>query len=451
MLTEISELAITEKLRQLTVPSRLGVKTSLGPITALLDRMGHPERSFPSIHIGGTSGKGSTSTFLANILSAAGYNVGLFTKPHLQSVRERFVINHSPISPYQMVDLLDRMPADLADKPTWYELMTALAFQFFAEQKVDFGVIEVGLGGTLDATNVIMPEISILTNVGLDHTDVLGDTVELIAADKAGIIKKGRPVISGAVQPSVIEIFETKANQQGSPLVLAGRDYHYTNILPDSSGSIFDFETGSLHLWNLRIPMLGHHQVANAAAALAGAVELQKLGYAIPECAMRQALAETRVPGRMEIIDSKSTSTPILLDGAHSPPKMAALVEGLTSLFADKTQNIVGVLSFSKGHNAEASLKFLAPLLTSAVLTEFTAETDYGNKRAQDVHELAEILRALNPHIQIHLQPDPALALQEAQYLANPSDLICVTGSIFLVGQIREIVHSRGGKYVSNS
>lgn len=438
MITEITEQALTKKIADLSVPSRLGAKTALGPIQALLERLGQPQCDFPAIHIGGTSGKGSTSTFLASILSAAGYKVGLFTKPHLFSVRERFVINGTPIAPEEMLLLLEKVEAVVGDdKPTWFELTTALAFLYFAEQQVDFGVIEVGLGGACDATNVIQPQVSILTNVGLDHTDILGDTVEKIASDKVGIFKPARPVISGVEQPSVIEIVETRSRALDCPLRLLGRDFTYSSIHLTSEGSTFDFRMGSTQLSGLSITMPGQHQVANASVATAAALALRDLGCHIAYDAIRDGLALTQVPGRMEIIQH---SPVILLDGAHSPPKMAALSQGLHSLFANK-ERIIGVLSFSKGHDASASLSTLAPMLHTAVLTEFSAETDYGNKRAQDIQDLAVALKALNPAIQIFLQADPIQAIQMASDFAGPNDLICVTGSIFLVGQVRAFLN----------
>src|SRR5512133_2120684 len=273
MITEITEQALTKKIADLSVPSRLGAKTALGPIQALLERLGHPEFNFPAIHIGGTSGKGSTSTFLAEILTAAGYKVGLFTKPHLFSVRERFVINGTPVTAQDMLRLLETVQAVVGeDKPTWFELTTALAFLYFAEQQVDFGVIEVGLGGTCDATNVIQPEVSILTNVGLDHTDILGDTVEKIAADKVGIFKPARPVISGVEQPSVIELVEARCQALACPLHLLGRDFSYSNVSLHSEGSHFDFQLGSLRLSSLSIGLPGQHQVVNASVATAAAL-----------------------------------------------------------------------------------------------------------------------------------------------------------------------------------
>jgi dihydrofolate synthase / folylpolyglutamate synthase len=434
MISETTEQRITAKIGQLTVLSRLGVKTTLGPVTALLNGLNHPENTFPSIHIGGTSGKGSTSTFLANILYAAGYKTGLFTKPHLQSVRERFVINQAPISPTAILALLERMPSDMEETPTWFELMVALAFQYFADQRVDFGVIEVGLGGTYDATNVIFPQLSILTNVGLDHTDVLGDTIEKIAADKVGIFKPGRPVVSGVSQPSVVEIVEQQCARLGSSLKLLGRDFHISQTILGASGSRFDFEMDGQRVDGLSISMLGEHQVLNASTAVAAALVLRETGCAIPTSAIRAGLAHTRVPGRMEILPGYPN---VILDGAHSPPKMEAFCAGLRTLFPNKDR-LVGVLSFSLGHDVQDTLLPLAPLLDTAILTGFTAETDYGNKRAQDPQQVAVILSKMNPGIKIIIEPDPINAIQRALHMRQPNDLICVTGSIFLVGQIRQ-------------
>lgn len=214
-MNEISERTLTTKIAEVSVPSRLGVKNTLGPITTLMEHLGHPELKFPSIHVGGTSGKGSTATFIANILAEAGYRVGLFTKPHLSSVCERFVINGRLISAGEMLELIDRVGSYAVEKPTWFELMTALAFQYFFEQQVYLGVIEVGLGGTYDATNVLRTELSVLTNVGLDHTEILGGTVEKIAADKVGIIKTGKQVVSGAPSRRLSRFSSSSAGAQG--------------------------------------------------------------------------------------------------------------------------------------------------------------------------------------------------------------------------------------------
>jgi dihydrofolate synthase / folylpolyglutamate synthase len=430
----ISEKMITEKIGQLSVPSRLGAKTSLDPIKALMDQLDHPERKFRSIHVGGTSGKGSTSTFLANILSDAGYKVGLFTKPHLESVCERMMINGIPIRADEIMALLERIGNAMAEKPTWFELTTAVAFQYFADQQVDFGVVEVGLGGRFDATNIIQPELSILTNVGLDHTDILGSTIEKIAMDKVGIFKPGRPVISGVVQPTIIKIVEDQCLQVQAGLKLMGLDFRCTNIVLDDRGSSFDFEMMGQSPIGLAVSMIGNHQVLNASVAAAAALELGKDGAVISIAAIQSGLKRTQVPGRMEILRSSPT---VLLDGAHSPPKMEALAEGLHTLFAKK-KDIIGVLSFSKGHDARETLMPLLPFLGTAILTEFNVETDYGNKRAQPAEEVAALVRELNADIRLFLEPNPALAIEMALGLAAATDLVCVTGSIYLVGQVRK-------------
>jgi dihydrofolate synthase/folylpolyglutamate synthase len=428
------ERLIHEKIAEISVPSRLDGKTSLAPITRLLDRLGHPERNFPSVHVGGTSGKGSTSTLIASILSAAGYQVGLFTKPHLASVRERFVVDRQPISPAKMFSLLASIGAVENEKPTWFELMTALAFQYFSDQHVDLGVIEVGLGGTLDATNVLLPKVSVLTNVGLDHTEILGDTVEKIAADKVGIIKPGGCVVSGVSQPSVIEIVEQQCQRAQAPLKLLNRDFHYSNVSLSRSGSQFDFEMGSERFSNLTLRMLGLHQVMNASVALAAILRLREAGYAISEPAIRAGLREGVLPGRMELVQHQPA---LLLDGAHSPPKMTALVEGIRALFPERRRTI-GVLSFSSGHDAQTTLGILSPLLDTVILTEFQAITDYGSKRAQPPDEVAKHLAEHHFNGKILVEPDPFQAVQQARQMAGPQDLICVTGSIFLVGQLRD-------------
>ncbi len=442
-MNEITEHTLTAKIAEVSVPSRLGIKTTLGPITALLEQLGHPEHSFPSVHVGGTSGKGSTATFIASMLSAAGYRVGLFTKPHLSSVRERFVIDGHPIPAEEMLRLIERVGQYEAEKPTWFELMTALAFQYFYEQRMDLGVIEVGLGGTYDATNVLLPELSVLTNIGLDHTEILGDTVEKIAADKAGIIKTGRRVVCGVTQPSVIGIVEQQSRKAGAALKLLGRDFSSENVAISTSGSQFDFHMpGAQPLAqysNLALSVLGRHQVINATVALAAVLTLGEAGYPVTEEALRSGLAQTRMPGRMEMVGHQPV---LLLDSAHSPPKMAALAEALRSLFPGRRNT--GVLAFSQGHDAAASLTVLAPLLHRAILTSFNATTDYGSRHAQHAGALAALLAERFPSIKLHIELDPFRAVELARSMTDPQDLICVTGSIFLVGQLRPMLVGLG-------
>jgi dihydrofolate synthase/folylpolyglutamate synthase len=429
---EITEQLLTSRIAEVSVPSRLGVKFTLEPMVNLMNDLDHPERKFLSVHVGGTSGKGSTATYIANILSAAGYRVGLFTKPHLSSVRERFAINGNTITAEELMELIELVSQHMNEKPTWFELTTALAFQYFHMHDVDLAVVEVGLGGKFDATNVILPEVSVLTNVGLDHTDILGDTVEEIAADKVGIIKTGKHVISGVTQPSVIKIVEDACSQSRSKLDLLGRDFFCANDELFRSGSKFSFTSSGEQYNEILLPSLGYHQVLNAALAISTANTLDKLGFNVNETTIRNGLAHTHIPGRMEIVDSNPI---LLLDGAHSPPKMASLAEAIRNLFPGvKT---TAVLAFSEGHDFAATLGVIAPLLSQVILTNFDAISDYGSRHAQPPEILANLITHDFPHIKWVIEQDPLNAVALAKKLTQPEDLICVTGSIFLVGQVR--------------
>ncbi len=395
-----------------------------------------------TIHVGGTSGKGSNATYLDKILSEAGYKVGLYTKPHLISVRERFLINGQPISCELINQYLAQINHQKEDYPiTWFELTTALAFLYFAECKVDFGVIEVGMGGNLDATNVIDPELSVLTNVGLDHTEVLGNTIEEIAKDKVGIIKPGKPVICSFTQPSVLKIAQHKAKLIGAPFYAYQSDYSYAPLGLSIKGSIFDFYSVWDNIQDLKIKMLGKHQIMNASTAVAAGLCLQSKGYSITTKHISTALENTVIAGRMEVIQEEPL---ILVDGAHSAPKMTALAEGLTSLYDYKKKKI-GILAFSKGHDAHAALLPILDKFNTIILTEFEAQTDFGDKRAQDVDTLAEIITQINPNSVMIKERDPEKALWIAKDLVRADDLICITGSIFLIGNIKQILSAKNG------
>ena len=232
----------------------------------------------------------------------------------------------------------------------------------------------------------------------------------------------------------IIQIVETQCAHMQAGLKLIGRDFHCANIALDDRGSSFDFEMKSWRLPGLSLSMIGNHQVLNASVAAAAALLLRQNGSVITDSAIQSGLQRTHVPGRMEIMYSSPT---VLLDGAHSPPKMEALAEGLRTLFAEK-KHIIGVLSFSKGHDVRATLTPMLPFLHTAILTEFNIETDYGNKRAQAPEEVAALVRELNADIHLFLEPNPTLAIEMALGLAEANDLVCVSGSIYLVGQVRK-------------
>ncbi len=427
-------LTLEQRIATLSSASRAGRAPRLESMYHLLGFFDHPELQLRTIHVGGTSGKGSSATFLAEMLHAAGYKVGLFTKPHLTSVVERFVINGAPGSAEELMELLDRMEvAAQVVQPTWFELLVALACLYFHAQEVDVAVIEVGIGGASDATNVVRPDVALLTNVGLDHTRILGGTVEQIAREKVGIIKPSSAVVSGVRQATVISIIAQRCLQLGVPLQLLDRDFAYIVRSLSAQGNCFDVELDGRSYKGLRLQALGLHQVENATLAVAATAILSEKGFSVAEPALRRALATTNIPGRLELVRREPL---LVLDGAHSPPKVEALARALTELFPGQ-RKIIAVLSFSEGHDAAASLALLAPLLDVAVLTTFSVDTDYGSRTALSPQDLAATLAELDGSIALISEADPFKALAIALERASSNDLICVTGSIFLVGQLR--------------
>ncbi|MBI3013855.1 MAG: bifunctional folylpolyglutamate synthase/dihydrofolate synthase, partial [Candidatus Tectomicrobia bacterium] len=308
---------------------KFGIKLGLQNMRCFLDLLGHPERDFPSIHIAGTKGKGSTAAMVASILSAHGYRVGLYTSPHLQSFTERFSINGRAISQERVCGIARELQAlldrELHDKPgggdtlflqsiTYFEFVTAMAFRYFSTEKVDVAVVEVGLGGRLDATNVVDPLLSVITNIDYEHTQYLGETLEAIAREKGGIIKKGRPVVSGVVQSGPAQVIEEISRVREAPLDLLDRDFGAVSVLETPFVQYLDYrETGRGPLVNLRLPLLGVHQQWNAALALRVCSILPALGFSLTESGLRDGLASTRWPGRLQVVRYRPV---LIVDGA---------------------------------------------------------------------------------------------------------------------------------------
>ena len=420
-------------LDRLSKPSRLTERPSLEPIRRLLGRIGNPHHGLPVLHVGGTAGKGSTATIAAHILQAAGYRVGLHVKPHLERVEERFVVDGKQIAPERLLGILiDLAPAAEAVSPTWYELTVAAAFQYFREEKVDLAVIEVGLGGTYDGTNVVEPLAAVLTNVGLDHTEILGDTVEAIARDKVGIAKPGIPFVSGVTQPSVREIVRARCQEVSAPLWLIGRDFDSRIQELGPEGARFDLWLPDRQCAGLELRLLGGHQVQNATVAVASIAALAAAGIQVSEEVLRSALKTARVPGRLEVIRRGPL---VVLDGAHNPDKMAALVNALTTLYPGR--RVIGVLAFKQGHHLEATISPILGRLQRAILTTFEASTDFGRGQAVDPNEIAAVCRRLSPTLPWLVEPNPLAAVERAIDESEPDDLVCVTGSLYLVGAVR--------------
>lgn len=396
----------------------------------LLERLGNPHHAYPTIHVAGTKGKGSVSLMMTEIARAAGLRVGLYTSPHLHTYRERMQIDGEPISRHTMAALVTEMQPAVKSDPalTMFEVTTALGFLYFAREAVDLAVMEVGLGGRLDATNVIIPEISIITSLSLDHTELLGDTLAEIAGEKAGIIKPGVPVVSAPQQPEALEVLRAIAAERDAPLTVVGEDWTWESqgIHPD--GQEFrirrvdgdsDFE-GDYHLG-----MLGHFQQENAAVAVtAAAVLAREHGWMTPQAA-REGLDRARWPGRMELLRREPH---VVVDCAHNPYSAQTLVASLKQWYPDRRWVLIYGASGDK--DIEGMLRALVPFAEHVIVTR-----SY-HPRAATPYDLADVCAKLGPGAEIAVAPKQAL--EQACEHVGPGWGILATGSIFLVADVRE-------------
>jgi len=404
--------------------------------------LGNPERGLRFVHVAGTKGKGSVCAFTARILEEAGYTVGLYISPSLVNVGERISVNGTMLSPEDFLDAFDAVWSAIGtisedDPVTVFEVFTAMAIVHFARRKVDMVVWEVGLGGLYDATNVIpVPEVAVITNIGLEHTDRLGNTVEEIATQKAGIIKQGGITVIGhqdypAAQATLLAQAETMENR----IALAGRDYAFSSqrFTPDSV--TFDYAGAVLgrqvSLPDVALSLRGTHQVQNAASAITAVVALAvKDGIDVPEPAMRRALGQTFWPGRMELVPGTPT---ILLDGAHTQTAAKYLVESLHAHFPGQRFTMLFGVLMDKDMDGIAGI--LAPEVGTVVLTRVP-----DNGRTASPWELEEKFLRHHPHASIVVEDDAEKAYEKARGLTPDGSWLLVTGSLYLVGAVRKLM-----------
>jgi dihydrofolate synthase/folylpolyglutamate synthase len=404
---------------------RFGIRLGLENVLRLAEAFGRPEAAFQSIHVAGTNGKGSTAAFLDGILRAAGGKVGLYTSPHLLDFRERILVDGRPISEGELAALanevagaIDRIfaPSPLSS-PTFFEAVTALAFLHFARVGVDWGVIEVGLGGRSDATNIVQATVSVITNIGLVHEEHLGDSLESIAAEKAGIVRRGGWVVT-AMEGAALDAVARIVREKDARLIRVQDHYRIEHQGRSEHGETFRL-AGRLRSYDaLRIPLVGRHQVLNAATAVAVAELLEEKGLPVGESAIRQGLGAARCPGRLQVV---STRPRLLVDGAHNPPAIMAL-----RAFLDEERlsgRLVVVFGVLKDKAWERMLGILAPITSAVILTR--PESD----RGAEPRALASIASWCFPHVEIAETMPEALAA--AGRLACPDDTILVTGSLF--------------------
>lgn len=395
-----------------------------------LARLGNPHRAVPAVHIAGTKGKGSTAAMVASVLTAAGFKTGLYTSPHLIDVRERMRLDGRLISRANLIRLTDTLrPAVTAvnaaahyGKLTTFELLTALGFEYFAERRADWQVLEVGLGGRLDATNVVCPKVSVISTIGLDHVEVLGDTLEKIAAEKAGIIKEGVPVVSAAQMPEVREVIADACRVRHCRLVEVGSDitYRETRVLTTRQRCEV---RGRLGIYPLELPLLGGFQQTNAALAVGVLEVLLEQGYRLNPQDIVSGLRRVRWPGRFQIVRKHPLTA---VDGAHNPAAAAELKRAVEAYAARRMPKIL-VLGVSADKDYRGLVEVLAPLFETII----TARA--AHPRALSEAVLAEVCRGHNRRVRS--APSVACALDIAMESAGTNGFVCAAGSLFVAGE----------------
>jgi len=413
---------------------RILPKRDLNGIKNLLEILGNPQEEFESIHITGTNGKGSTVAMIGSILKAEGFKVGIFTSPHLSRFTERIVIGESEIPEADVLRLLESI-RDVVDsaKPIrreigFFDVVTALAFKYFSEKKVEIAVIEAGMGGRLDATNVLNPLASVITNVSLEHTDILGKTVLEIAQEKAGIIKKDGVLITATDDDAVYSLFKEVCKRWKSRIYRVGSDIKYSRLDSRPEGQMFTVEGLKDVYEELFIPLLGYHQIKNASTAIGAVESLSIKGLNISRKAIYEGLAKSSWPGRLEIMHRKPL---ILLDCAKDPEAVRSLKETLLNDFA--FSKMIAIISISSDKDISSMIRYFSEVVDYFLIT--------AHKVMGRAAEPSIIAREVEKYsIPYGLAIDVKDAIQKALSLAEDDDLICITGSVFLVGEARDLL-----------
>jgi len=412
------------KLKSSAYLASLNVDTmhfGLAAITELLSRLGNPQNSYKTILIAGTNGKGSTAAMTSSILCSAGYNVGLYTSPHLVDVRERIVINGKKISLKEFNQTITYVKGKKEQPVTYFEFLTAAAFVYFQRQKVDIAVLEVGLGGRLDATNVCKPLVSVITNIALDHMDCLGNTLDSIVREKAGIIKQKGICITAAKQKKVEDVLRDVCLRRRAKLYRLGRDIK----IKKQKDCFLNYQGLYRNLKNLKIPLQGDHQLSNAALALAAIELCAKKGFSIADTAIYAGLRNTHWEARLEVLQNQPL---FLLDGAHNPAGISVLCRTLKNdFFYRRLILIFGALA---DKDYRRMLQKIVPLASIIILTQLRT------KRAVPVNDIMKTVKKMGyPAI---VTENVKQAIERAQVMAKKQDLICATGSFYLAGEVKQ-------------
>ncbi len=396
-----------------------------------LDELGNPQDTYPTVHVGGTSGKGSTSVMIAAGLTAAGKRTGLHTKPHLRSMTERTKIDGIPVSEERFAEIvemlipaMDRVAMEFT-RPSYYETLLALTFVYFSLERVDAAVIEVGIGGTLDGTNVLHPLVSLITNVGLDHTEILGDTVELIAADKAGIAKPGVPLLSAVDRPEARAVIEAHCAAVGAPFLFVPDHVKIGAVRSGPYSQHFTLTTQRA-VYDVELPLLGEFQQRNAACAVLALEQLPEPLRPARE-AVEDGLAGVALPGRMEYFPAHPG---VIFDVAHNPDKADNLVRSLRALFPER--HFTFVIAIGESKDAAEIMRVFAQVPATLIFTSFDAR----GRVAAKPQRLASIAESAG--LWGRAVPDPVEAFTIARRSSGSDEIIVVTGSTFVVAELRE-------------
>ncbi len=425
-----------ELINELYSKRAKGIKLGLERVSSVLEKLGNPHYNFRSVHIAGTNGKGSVSKIIYSLLRAHGFKVGLFTSPHLTRFTERIIVNDEEISEENVISLIEKIKP-YGEVLTFFEYVTIMAFLYFQEMEVDYAVIETGMGGRLDATNVVKPEVSIITSIGIDHQEFLGDTLSSIAREKAGIIKKGVPIVSASQDKEAEEVISKKAKEMNSPLFVYGKHFHSEIKSMDFDGIIFDFYPYDFHLsdlsktcgkslsplHNLQLSLTGVHQKENASLALKAFITIYNQWE---ESAIRKALKDVNMPGRLELVCKEPL---IIFDIAHNPPAMKRLIDSLKRLTEKKPIVVFGMM---KDKDVYGVLK---EFTTYAEKIFFTSPK---YERALKYEDLIKSINGFSKNIQS--SPDSLSAFKKGVSICKENRdlfLLC-TGSAYLIGEIKE-------------
>jgi len=406
-------------------------------IEVLLEKLGNPHQAARSIHVAGTKGKGSTAAMIASILTQADYRTGLYTSPHLLSIKERIQIDGSPIAENAFARLVEMMRPEVEivndsggfGELTTFELLTALAFAYFKERQADYQVLETGLGGRLDATNVVKPQVCVITAISFDHTDVLGDTLPQIATEKAGIIKPTSIVISSPQYPEAMEVIVRVCRERGVRLVRAGSDVTWQRKAFSLEGQAFQVN-GLTGEYELNLPLLGEHQLENAATAVAAAEVLVERGAKVSPKNIADGLAQVHWPGRLQILRREPW---VIVDGAHNADSVRRLVKALRQYF--DFERAILIFGASSDKNIAGMVAELASFPDTVIVTQSRHPRAIAPDKLVSEFAKWEIIPEVAENV--------ASAVELALAQAKPTDLICATGSLFIVAEVMEYMLKR--------